>query len=159
MHLTALEREEGGSMLVRYLEQGKSEEIPELSLAGELSDLVGELPVAIAYVAGYVAYSHCPLEELVQIFHQRQQYASSSNDFAIDSSAQKPSFTYEQTRKIVWNIALCELPRDAYDLIAILSYMNGGAVAENLLCAVHQEKSLDFLDIREPLRCVYYASV
>jgi hypothetical protein len=154
--LSPLHREEGGQMLLHHLRHCQSDEVPDAHLAEEISELVGGLPVAIAHVAGYIAYSQCPLDELLEIFRQRQQYTAGGNDTHLRSSFNNPSFSYEETFAMVCNITLRELPRDSQDLIYVMAYLNSDEVSENMLCAIHDEPKLEFLNSREPLRCVRF---
>ena len=146
--------EDGSTMLLQFLGRPNPRNDPERALAQEISGLVGGLPVAISHVAGYVAYSECTLSELLEIFKQRRRHTgvATSEDDDLPASFRQASFSYDDTLAMVWNITLRELPSDARDLIFILAYLNCEAVPESMLCAVHQESFLEFLDSREKIR-------
>ena len=154
--LKTFKEDEGSAMLLKYLERPKPENDPEREIAQEISGLVGGLPVAISHVAGYVAYSQCSLTELLEIFKQRRRHIGSatSEDDDLPASFRQASFSYDETLSMVWNVTLRELTSDARDLTYILAYLNCEAVPESMLCAVHPEPSLEFLDAREEIRCV-----
>lgn len=144
-------------MLLQYLDRPNPQNDPERRLAREISGLVGGLPVAISHVAGYVAYSQCSLSELLEIFKQRRRHTgvATSEDDDLPASFRQASFSYDETLAMVWNVTLRELTGDARDLTYILAYLNCEAVPESMLCTVHPEGFLEFLDSREKIRCVY----
>jgi hypothetical protein len=148
--------EDGSTMLLQYLERADPLRDPERDLAQQISGLVGGLPVAISHVAGYVSYSQCSLSELLEIFKQRRRHtgAATSEDDDLPASFRQASFSYDETLAMVWNVTLRELSTDARDLTYILAYLNCEAVPESMLCTVHPEAFLEFLDSREKIRCV-----
>ena len=150
--------EDTSAMMLQYLDRLDPKNDPEQRLAQEISGLVGGLPVAISHVAGYVAYSQCSLFELLEIFKQRRRHtgAAISEDDDLPASFGQASFSYDDTLAMEWNVTLRELPADARDLTYILAYLNCEAVPESMLCAVHPEHILEFLDSRESIR---YAKV
>ena len=152
--LEPLDPVEGGNLLLHCLPPGSLEEPVDESLAVQIAEFVGGLPVAIAHVAGYIAYSQCPLDELLEIFQQRKKSARPGYD--ISSSFRDSSFSYDETLSVVWNIALRELPGDCQDLIYILSYLNGESVSEKLIWAAHTDPALEFLHIDEKIRFVLF---
>ena len=158
LQLEAFGVEDGSAMLLQYLDRPDPKNDPEQGLAQEISGLVGGLPVAISHVAGYVAYSQCSLFELLEIFKQRRRHtgAAINEDDDLPASFRQASFSYDDTLAMVWNITLRELSADARDLTYILAYLNCEAVPEYMLCAVHPEHILEFLDSRESIR---YANV
>ena len=127
---------------------------PDNEIAKEISGLVGGLPVAIVHVAGYANYTRIQLADLLEIFKQRRIHAgvAVTEDDDLPASFRRSAFSYDETLSIVWNIALRELSKDAQDLIHILAFPDCEAVKESILCAVHPEPSLEFLDSRERIR-------
>ena len=154
LHLETFGEEDGSTMLLQYLERRDPKKDPERELARQISGLVGGLPVAISHVAGYVSYSECSLAELLEIFKQRRRHtgAATSEDDDLPASFRQASFSYDETLAMVWNVTLRELSTDARDLTYILAYLNCEAVPESMLCAVHPEPFLEFLDSREKIR-------
>lgn len=146
--------EDGSRMLLQYLDRSKPESDPERAVAQEISGLVGGLPVAISHVAGLAAYSECTLSELLEIFKQRRRHtgAATSEDDDLPASFRQASYSYDETLAMVWNVTLRELSTDARDLIYILAYLNCEAIPESMLCDVHPEPFLEFLDSREKIR-------
>lgn len=114
----------------------------------------GKCVEAVSHVSGYVVQSDCDLEELLEIFKDRRRITGVATLEEDDLPAifRKPTFSFDETLAVVWNITLRELPKDAQDLIYILAYLNSEAVPESLLHTVHLESSLEFLDSRESYR-------
>lgn len=141
-------------MLLNYLKKD-SQDDHEQRLAEEVSSFVGGLPVAIAHVAGYAAYSDCTLEELLETFRQWRRRAGVATDEADDlpASFRRAAFSYDETLAMVWNVTLRDLNRDAQDLIYILAYLNPEAVPESMIWSYHDDTYLDeFLNKDETLR-------
>jgi hypothetical protein len=113
--------------------------------------------VAIAHVAGYISYSQCPLDELLEIFKQRRIATGLATDETDDlpASFRQASFSYDETLAVVSHVTLRELPSDSQNLVYILAYLNCEAVPESMLFRVHSDPSLDFLDSREHMRLVH----
>jgi tetratricopeptide (TPR) repeat protein len=152
--LNTFDEEEGSRMLLQYLPQGGPFEESDTAIAREISGLVGGLPVAIAHVAGYVSYSQCSLEDLLEIFKQRRRHTgdATTEEDDLPASFRQAAFSYDETLSVVWNVTLRELPNDSQNLMYILAFLNCDAVPEDMLCAVHQEEFLEFLDVREKIR-------
>ena len=146
--------DEGSDMLVQYLDRASGKTCHDKGTARSISGLVGGLPVAISHVAGYVAYSRCSLEELLEIFKQRRRHVgvATTEDDDLPASFRQSSFSYDETMSVVWNVTLRELPNDSQNLCQILAYLNSEAVPESILCAIHREHFLEFLDSRESIR-------
>lgn len=155
--LRTFDQEEGSSMLLRYLQREHIEMDPERDLAREISSLVGGLPVAIAHVAGYVSYSQCPTDALLEIFKQRRIATGPATDENDDlpASFRQASFSYDETLAVVSHTTLRELPNDSQNLVYILAYLNCEAVPESMLVRIHRDSFLEFLDSREHTRLVF----
>ncbi|KAL9043636.1 MAG: hypothetical protein Q9214_003184, partial [Letrouitia sp. 1 TL-2023] len=146
--------EDGSCMLLQYLDRRDPGSDKERAVAQEISGLVGGLPVALSHVAGLAAYSECTLSELLEIFKQRRRHtgAATSEDDDLPASFRQASYSYDETLAMVWNVTLRELSGDARDLIYILAYLNCEAIPESMLCDIHTESFLEFLDCREMIR-------
>lgn len=152
--LRHLNESAGADMLLNYLKKD-AENDRERHLAEEVSSFVGGLPVAIAHVAGYAAYSDCTLDELLETFRQWRRRAGVATDEADDlpASFRRAAFSYDETLAMVWNVTLRDLNRDAQDLIYILAYLNAEAVPESMIWSYHDDHHLnEFLNKDEKLR-------
>lgn len=155
--LRTFDQDEGSSMLLKYLQREPIETNPERELSREISSLVGGLPVAIAHVAGYMSFSQCPFDELLDIFKQRRIATGLATDETDDlpASFRQASFSYDETLAVVSHVTLRELPTDSQNLVYILAYLNCEAVSESMLFRIHFDASLEFLDSREHTRFVH----
>jgi len=151
--LSPLSQQTGSEMLLSYLGRNTIDQ-PEKVLAKEISLFVGGLPVAIAHVAGYVAFSEITLEELIEMFRQWRKRTGIATHEADDlpSSFMEASFSYDETLAMVWDVTLRELGEDARNLLNILAHLNCEAVPQRMFSGMHEDPSLEFLDLREPIR-------
>jgi hypothetical protein len=153
IRIDPLNQQAGSEMLLKYLGRDVRND-PEKQLAREISAFVGGLPVAIAHVAGYVSFSQYSLEELIETFREWRKRTGVATDEADDLPAtfREASFSYDGTLAMVWEVTLRELTQDACDVLDILAFLNCAAVPQNMLWGMHEDPSLQFLDIREKIR-------
>jgi len=151
--LEPLNQRAGSEMLLSYLGRDLKKD-PEKHLAKEISAFVGGLPVAIAHIAGYITFSQIELDELIETFRQWRKRTGVATDEADDLlvSFRKASFSYDETLTMVWEVTLRELYEDARDVLNILAHLNCEAVPQKMLWSMHEDPSLQFLDIREGIR-------
>lgn len=153
MRLDPLDQKAGADMLLRYLDRDVQND-PERHLAQEISAFVGGLPVAIGHVAGYVSFSQGTLDELIETFREWRKRTGVATDEADDLPVafREAAFSYDGALAMVWEVTLRELTEDARDLLHILAYLNCASVPQDMLWRVHEDESLQFLDIREKQR-------
>lgn len=148
-----LHYDEGSRMLLRYLGRDGDND-PEKNLAKDISAFVGGLPVAIAHVAGYVSHSGSSLNELIETFREWRIRTGIATDGADDlpPSFRETSFSYDDALTMVWDVALRELTEDSRQVLNIIALLNCSSVPVDMLWRIHEDPSLQFLDIREKIR-------
>ena len=153
IRLDPFNQQNGSEMLLRYLGRDVKAD-PERYLAREISAFVGGLAVAIAHVAGYVAYAEYSLKELIEIFRQWRKRTGMATDEADDLPVafREAAFSYEGTLAMVQEVTLRELTESARDVLNILAYLNCSSVPQNMLWGMHDDPSLQFLNLIEKIR-------
>lgn len=120
---------------------------PEYDLAGEASELVERLPLAIGMIAGYVQVSRSSLAEFLEIWNERQSRSKKTNR-RIESGSVDSSID------ALWDIGIRELSTAARDLLDILSFLDPETIQKQLLVGDHEEPFLEFLNSSETIRYV-----
>jgi hypothetical protein len=70
----------------------------------------------------------------------------------LPASFREASFSYDETLIMVWEVMLRELTQGARDVLGIMACLNSAYVPQKMLWGVHEDLSLQFLDIREKIR-------
>ncbi|MCJ1398272.1 hypothetical protein MMC11_001469 [Xylographa trunciseda] len=142
IELNSFDDEWGARLLFKYLERDPADEIEE-SLAREISQIVGGLPLAIATIGGYINESESSVKEFLHIM-KRSSHAWT------DSQHTKTKH-YERTLGTVFDIALKELPEGPRILINILAFLNPDSIPEDILLAPQDTEEVAFLSRRADL--------
>ena len=157
LKLEPLSRQAGADVLLKFLGRDVRTDA-ERHLAREISSFVGGLPVALAQVAGYVAFSESTLEELIEIFQQwrRRAGVATMEDDDLPPAFREAAFSYEDTMQMVWAVTLRELSEDARSVLNILAYLDCTSVPQDMLWRIHEDETLQFMDTREKIRSVAF---
>jgi hypothetical protein len=156
--LAALTVEDSTRLLLRSIQSESRPELldsdlhahPEFGRATEASRLVGQLPLAISMIAGYVKVSKSTLKEFLETWEEqeaRHESEKTKNEAvehgAIDSSIDS-----------LWDIGIGELMMKARNVLDILSFLDPETIQKDLLVGDHSEKFLEFLNSRERIKYV-----
>ena len=151
LELGALSLEESRRLLLLSMQPGLDHKglisHPEYKLAGEIASLAERLPLALAYIAGYLQVSKCTLTDFVQLWNERRRHAKSSSQ-----STNPLTLATDKALETVWNIGLREVTMDARELLNILAFLNSETIQRKLLVGEHEEPSLDFLHSEQSFR-------
>lgn len=124
----------------------------DYELAAEASKLVGQLPLAIAMVAGYVKVSRCTLDEFLETWEEREEVSKKNKQNKLISKG-----ALDASIDALWDIGIGELSVKARSLLDILSFLAPDAIQKDLLVGDHSEEALQFLNSAETIRYVQFA--
>ena len=129
--LSPLKSVDGAVLLLRHLRRLSSIDASasDMADAKAVSETLGDLPIAIAHMAGYIDKSRKTLPEFISMFQKREHSRE------LWSSKRKFDTTYQYNKSLdtVWDIALEELPDDALRVIRILAMLNPDKNPEQML--------------------------
>lgn len=143
--------QDGADLLLRYLnpekrlrENGVHDSVDD---AKRVSASVGGLPLAIAVIAGVVSTSRSTLLSFLADFTQKSHLPEGGN---------KPGETfaagYEKPPKALFDRTLQDLTPESRNLLDCLSFMNPDEIQESMVFANHEDPSLKFLSITDPIQ-------
>jgi hypothetical protein len=121
----------------------------DYALAAEASRLVGQLPLALSMVAGYVRVSCCTLDEFLETWEEREEMSKKQQKSGCVSQG-----IVDASIDALWDIGIGELSYKARSLLDIFSFLDPGAIQKELLMGDHTEEALGFLNSAETIRCV-----
>ena len=150
--LGVLPLEESTCLLLRSMQPATEQDLTQhrdYDLASEACGLVGQLPLAISMIAGYVRVSRCTLEEFLETWEEREEMSKKKQ-----KSRPVSQGIVDASIDALWDIGIGELSLKARSLLDIFSFLDPETIQRNLLMGDHTEETLEFLNSAETIRCV-----
>jgi hypothetical protein len=142
--LEPLSSDEGQQAILSFLEGGQQSDQEREALewnsqhrAREIAQRVGQLPLALYHIAGYIKTSRCSLSTFLVAFDKRHQSK------AIWTSNVGSVWQYERTLETVNSIAIEEVKvekEDARLLLNVLAFLDPDSILDNILFASGSSK-------------------
>jgi hypothetical protein len=142
IELETFDEERGSRLILNIIDPTGSNTTSQTStLAKQISNEIGGLPLLLSHVAGFVDASKCPLSDLLSSL---QEPAAFKKVWAFDSTT-STNFQYGEPMRKVWALALRTLPSDALETLYIIAMLNSDGVSEDLFFEDWEGKDLAFL--------------
>ncbi|XDG05458.1 hypothetical protein ABKA04_005073 [Annulohypoxylon sp. FPYF3050] len=110
------------------LDEGRDEPTEdEVALTQSICKELGGLPLAITQVVGFLVNAGCTLEEVHEIF-QNREYA----DAFLHGEQEPVDSYYEFTLSNVWDVTFSKLSSETSDFLNIISFLDPDAITEQL---------------------------
>ncbi|KAI9723948.1 MAG: hypothetical protein M1812_000666 [Candelaria pacifica] len=116
----------------------------DFTVAQNISNVVGGLPIAIAHIAGTMVESQLVLTEVLEKFERQRAHEIWTRNAPLST------LMYKESLFMVWNFALEELSNESLRFLRVLSMLHPDTIPEAMLLD-HNPKNLAIADRKEEL--------
>lgn len=145
LELQPLPIEASSKLFFKILERNPEDE-EEVATASQICTWVGDLPLAIVTVAGYLKCSASSATEILASLQRNSLIWSSSGTGAVRN--------YDKTLATVFDLALDRLSEQSRHFLHILAFLGPDSIPESLLRQRHAIPSLQFLSDEDEYLCI-----
>jgi hypothetical protein len=134
--LPSLNSSDSIELLFKYLERD-SRDVEETSKAFEITNIVGELPLAITTISGSIHMSNLTVAEFLDHIKRSDKIWGKTETTRVQG--------YDRSLGSVFELALARLPENSRKLIHLLGFLNPDSIPEAMLLDGQDLPDLGFL--------------